>query len=86
MKDMVFMMFEMENAAAAEYPEIRSTASKALHSGDIAGFRINEQQEYKKQIKFWQELYLMSIAQDGNNEKEKRKNLDRIFGKIDKDK
>jgi hypothetical protein len=30
----------MENAIESEYPEIRSAASRALHSGKILGFEI----------------------------------------------
>ena len=66
MKDTIKMVFHMENAIESEYPEIRSAASRALHSGEILGFEI--------------------IRPGITNEEEKRKNLDRIFGKIDKDK
>jgi hypothetical protein len=54
----------MENAIESEYPEIRSAASRALHSGKILGFEIERP----------------GII----NEEEKRKNLERFFGKIDK--
>ena len=40
-KDVVKMIFYMENAVESNYPEIRSAASKALHSGKIMGFSIN---------------------------------------------
>ena len=39
-KDVVKMIFEMENAVESNYPEIRSAASKALHSGKVMGFSI----------------------------------------------
>jgi hypothetical protein len=58
------MIFHMENAIESEYPEIRSAASRALHSGKILGFEIERP----------------GII----NEEEKRKNLERFFGKIDK--
>ena len=58
------MIFHIENAIESEYPEIRSAASRALHSGKILGFEIERP----------------GII----NEEEKRKNLERFFGKIDK--
>ena len=39
-RDIVKMIFKMENAIESEYPEIRSAASKALHSGKVMGFSI----------------------------------------------
>ena len=39
-RDIVKMIFKMENAIESEYPEIRSAASKALHSGKVIGFSI----------------------------------------------
>lgn len=54
-RDIVQMIFYMENAVEAEYPEIRSAASKALHSGKVMGFSIKrpskkEREKYEKFI------------------------------------
>tara|TARA_R100000742_G_C4272764_1_gene92066 strand:- start:73 stop:249 length:177 start_codon:yes stop_codon:yes gene_type:complete len=48
-KDVVKMIFEMENAVESNYPEIRSAASKALHSGKIMGFSINRPSKDKQE-------------------------------------
>ncbi len=54
-RDIVKMIFKMENAIESEYPEIRSAASKALHSGKVIGFSImrpskEEREKYEKNI------------------------------------
>ena len=48
-KDVVKMIFYMDNAVEAEYPEIRSAASKALHSGEIVGFAVNRPSKKKQE-------------------------------------
>jgi len=48
-KDVVEMIFYMDNAVEAEYPEIRSAASKALHSGKIMGFAVNRPSKKKQE-------------------------------------
>jgi len=54
-RDIVKMIFEMEDAVESEYPEIRSAASIALHSGKVMGFSIKrpskeEREKYEKNI------------------------------------